>query len=282
VSLFAEGTQGAVHTDEAGRRVEIIGRPSRIVSLAPSITECLFALGADEEVVGVTRFSNYPPRVASRPKVGTYVNVNAERVIGLRPDLVIAIRDGNPRAVVERLAAVGIPVYVVDPRNLEDLFEMVKDLGALLQRQDEAAKLLAELSERLRWIRARVAGRGRPRVLLQVGIDPLVSVSRGTLQDHLIDLAGGHNIATAAPVLYPALSIESVLEARPEVILVSSMVGETDATLELQKWRRWKALPAVGNDRLFVINGDLIDRPSPRVLAGLEEMARLIHPEAFN
>jgi iron complex transport system substrate-binding protein len=184
--------------------------------------------------------------------------------------------------VVERLAAVGIPVYVVDPRNLEDLFEMVKDLGALLQRQDEAAKLLAELSERLRWIRARVAGRGRPRVLLQVGIDPLVSVSRGTLQDHLIDLAGGHNIATAAPVLYPALSIESVLEARPEVILVSSMVGETDATLELQKWRRWKALPAVGNDRLFVINGDLIDRPSPRVLAGLEEMARLIHPEAFN
>jgi iron complex transport system substrate-binding protein len=267
--------------DEAGRRVQVPEAPRRVVSLAPSITECLFALGLDEEIVGVTRFSNYPKAAASRPKVGSYIRVNLERILSLAPDLVLATRDGNPRDSVSRLARVGVPVYVVDPRDLVGLFGTLRALGNIFHKRQEAERIVGDLSTRLEVIRQAVLGRTRPRVLMQVGISPMVTVSRGTLQDRLIELAGGKNIASREPINYPTLSLERVLEARPEIILVSSMVGKTDAFRELDRWRRWRELPAVINDRLHVIDGDLIDRASPRILDGLEEMTALIQPEAI-
>lgn len=265
--------------DEAGRLVRLPDHPRRIVSLAPSITECLFALGLDEEIVGVTRFSNYPPQAASRPKVGTYVQINLEQVLSLRPELVLATRDGNPRGAVERLADMGLSVYVVDPRTMKGLFRTLESLGGILHRQKAAEGIVGRLTGRLERIQDILTGSRRPRVLLQVGIDPLVTVGKGTLQDQLIELAGGENVAAEDPIPYPTLSIERVLEARPEVIIVSSMVGKADAMQELQRWRRWKNLPAVVHGRLHVIDGDLIDRPSPRILDGLEEMVTVIHPE---
>lgn len=265
--------------DEAGRLVRLPDHPCRIVSLAPSITECLFALGLDEEIVGVTRFSNYPPQAAFRPKVGTYVQINLERVLSLRPDLVLAIRDGNPRGAVERLTDMGLSVYVVDPRTMKGLFRTLESLGEILHRQKAAVGIVGRLTGRLERIQNILTGSRRPRVLLQVGIDPLVTVGKGTLQDQLIELAGGENVSAKDPIPYPTLSIERVLEARPEVIIVSSMVGKTDAMQELQRWRRWENLPAVLHGRLHVIDGDLIDRPSPRILDGLEEMVTMIHPE---
>jgi iron complex transport system substrate-binding protein len=265
--------------DEAGRTVNVPDFPKRIVSLAPNLTECLFALGLDEEVVGVTQYSNYPPEAASRPKVGSYVQINLEQVVSLKPDLVLATRDGNPREQVDRLVAMGICLYATDPRTLEGLFRTLETLGKILHREERAEGIVQGLKARLARVDDLVAHRSRPRVLLQVGINPLVSVGRGTLQDHLIELAGGENVAAEAPVPYPVLSMERILEARPEVILVSSMVEKTDASAEIRKWSRWREIPAVAQGRLHVIDGDLIDRPSPRILEGLEEMLSRIHPE---
>jgi len=247
--------------------------------LAPSITECLYALGAGQSVVGVTRFSNYPPEAASLPKVGSYVHVDLEHVISLRPDLIIAIRDGNPKEVVARLERMGLPVFVVDPRSVEDLFRTLRGLGALVGRRGQAEELVEDLQRRLDRIRREVQGKPRPRVLLQIGVDPLVSVGDSTLQGQLIELAGGQNIAGDGPILYPILSMERVLEADPDVILVSSMVGEAGSRRALREWSRWPTLQAVRKGRVHLIDGDLIDRPSPRILEGLENMVQWIHPE---
>jgi iron complex transport system substrate-binding protein len=271
--------QGREMTDEAGRRVQVPEAPSRIVSLAPNITECLFALGLDREVVGVTQYSSYPPEAASRPQVGSYVQINLERVLALQPDLVLAIRDGNPREQVARLAQMGLAVFVMDPRSLDGLFRTLETLGAILGREPAASTLIRGMKERLERLGGLLAGRPRPRVLLQIGVNPLVTVGKGTLQDHLVQLAGGENIAGSEAVPYPILSVERVLEMRPEVILVSSMGEKTDAAQELRRWARWKEIPAVATGRLHVVDGDLIDRPSPRVLDGLEELAARIHPE---
>lgn len=266
--------------DEAGRRVRVPDNPHRVVSLAPSITESLFLLGLDEEVVGVTQHCNYPPQAKTRPVVGSYVQFSLEKVLSLRPDLVLAVRDGNPKDSVERLTSLGVPVYVVDPRSLEGLLDTLQRLGGVLRRGQEAEAIVRQMRSRLDRLKDAVAGRPRPKVLLQVGIEPLVTVGKGTLQDHLIQMAGGDNVAASVPLQYPILSVERVLQAGPEVILVSSMAGETDAGKELRRWQKWKEIPAVASGRVHLINGDLIDRPSPRILDGLEEMVGYIHPEA--
>lgn len=265
--------------DDAGRRILVPDEPRRIVSLAPSITECLFSLGLEEEVVGVTEFSNYPPEVHSRPKVGSYIRINLERVLSLKPDLVIATRDGNPQDAVGRLAEMGLSIYVVDPRNMEGLFRMLTVLGRLLHREERAEAVVGQLRDRLDKIRNLLKEKRPPRVFLQIGIDPLVTVGRGTMQSELITLAGGVNIAADEPIPYPVLSVEHVIKARPEVILVSSMAGPTSAEQEIRRWRKWDVIPAVANRRFHVIDGDLIDRASPRIMDGLEAMVRLIHPD---
>ena len=277
LGLGLESLHAREMMDEAGRWVGVPELPRRIVSLAPSITECLFALGLDEEVVGVTQYSNYPPKVASLPQVGSYVHLNLERILALRPDLVLATRDGNPRDQVERLAKMGMTVYTTDPRSLEGLFRTLEAMGEIFRREERAAGIVREMKARLARVESLVNERPRPRVFLQIDIHPLVTVGKGTLQNHLIELAGGENVAATESIQYPILSMERILETRPEVILVSSMVA--DSAQELRRWRKWREIPAVAHGRLHMVDADLIDRPSPRVLDGLEEMVRLIHPE---
>lgn len=266
-------------TDEAGRKVTLLKDPGRIVALAPSITECLFALGLDEEVVGVTEHTNFPPQAASRPKVGSYVHLQLEAVMALKPDLVLATRDGNPREQIRRLEELGLTVFVVDPRSLEGLLGTLQTLGQILGRRERAEDLISQMKARIERVVKLVEARGRPRVLLQVGARPLVVAGPHTVQDHLIRLAGGQNVASSQTHSYPVLSLERVLTLRPEVILISSMADPKKAEEEKERWARWKEIPAVEKGRIHVLNGDLIDRPSPRVLEGLEELVRFIHPE---
>lgn len=270
---------GLEMVDEAGRKVSIPEAPRRIVALAPSITECLFALGLDQEVVGVTEHTNFPPQAASRPKVGSYVQLQLEAIVALRPDVILATRDGNPREQIRRLEELGLTVFVVDPRSLEGLFGTLRTLGELLGRRDRAESLVSEMRGRIERIERLMDARPRPRVLLQVGAQPLVVAGAGTLQDHLIELAGGQNVASSQGQAYPVLSLERIITLRPDVILISSMADPRRAEEERERWGRWKQIPAVEEGRIHVLDGDLVDRPSPRVIQGLEEMVRLIHPE---
>jgi iron complex transport system substrate-binding protein len=266
--------------DEAGREVQVPERSERIVSLAPSITEILFALGAGPRVVGVTQFSNYPPEAARLPQVGSYVNLNLEKILALRPDLVIGIRDGNPKATIDRLADLGVPAYIVDPKSLEGVIHTVRNIGRAVRCERAAAQVAGQMASRIRRVERRVAGGPNPRVFYQIGVEPIVSAGRGTFPNMLIETAGGQNVA-AHMAAYPQLSVEQVLVARPEIIIVTSMTREYEFERVKRFWSQWPGLPAVAGDRIFVADSDLLDRPSPRIVEGLETIARLIHPDRF-
>jgi iron complex transport system substrate-binding protein len=281
VSLATAGAVRAVTlTDEAGREVRVPDRSGRIVSLAPSITEILFAIGAGPRVVGVTQYSNYPPEAARLPKVGSYVNLSLEKILALRPDLVIGIRDGNPKAVIDRLTELGVPCYIVDPKSLDGVITTVQNIGRAVGREPVAAKIAGQMASRIREVERRVAGTARPRVFYQIGVEPIVSAGQGTFPNILIETAGGKNVA-ADMAAYPQLNVEQVLVARPEIIIVTSMTREYDFERVKGFWGRWPDLPAVAAERIYVVDSDLMDRPSPRIVEGLETLARLIHPERF-
>jgi iron complex transport system substrate-binding protein len=272
--------QGASFTDELGRNVRVPERIERIVSLAPSITEIVFALGSGDRLVGVTRFSDYPPETSTIQKVGSYVNPDIEKIVALRPDLVLGTKDGNPKALVERLARLGVPTYVVNPRTLEEVVSTVRRLGQLIDAGPAASDLAGAMAERIRRVQRKVAGSPRPRVFFQIGVEPIVSAGRGTFIDVLIRMAGGVNV-TGQMSAYPHLSVERVLVARPEIIFVSSMARGRAFEKVKGFWEQWPGLPAVQGGRIHIVDSDILDRPSPRIVDGLETLAQLIHPQVF-
>lgn len=281
-SAEADGMVRRTVTDPTGRNVAVPVAPQRIVALAPSVTEIIFALGQERRLVGVTRFSNHPPEAATLPKVGSYVQLDVERIAALGPDLCIAIKDGNPIAAVERLTAMGIPVFAVDPVDLTTVMHTVTAIGDLLNAEGAAATIVADMERRIEAVRLRLEGiEIRPRVFLQIGVSPIVSVGRGTFIDILIQMAGGTNVAAAGGVAYPRFSREQVLLLAPEVIVISSM--ERTAVFEQVKaeWLQWPSLPAVQRNAVHIAPPDLFDRPSPRLVDALEVLAAFIHPDRF-
>lgn len=267
--------------DAIGRYVRISYPPNRIVSLAPDVTETLFALGLDSEIVGVTRFSNFPPAARDKPKVGSYVAINIEKIIDLKPDLILGTGAGNSRIQVEKLWRVGFPVFVVYPKNFDDILETIHLTGRVVGREKRAKRIVREMKHRLCQVRQQIKGRRRPLVFLQIGRDPIFTVSKGSFANDLIAMAGGDNIAKNERVPYPSYSLEEIVLRAPEVIIITSMYTEGDYDRWIEEWKKWDVIPAVRNNRLHIVDSDLIDRPSPRIIQGLEQMTRIIHPEAF-
>jgi len=279
ILLSTVGYCGTV-TDEAGRLVAVPEYCKRIVSLAPSITEILFALGAGNRVVGVSQFSNYPVQARKVAKVGSYVYPNLERIVALQPDLVIGTRDGNPKVLVERLSELGIPVFVTDPKNLEEITVTVTNIGRVIGAEEAASSLARQMTRRIHQVEARVCGEPRPKVFFQIGIEPVISAGRGTFIDVLIRKAGGLNIAASSSG-YPRFNIERVLVAQPQVIIITSMARGFSFEKAKQFWQQWPQIPAVKHKLIYPIDSDICDRPSPRIVDGLETLARIIHPERF-
>lgn len=242
--------------------------PQRIVSLSPAITETLFALGAGPQVVGVTRYCDYPPEAQRLPRVGGYLDPNPEAVLQLRPDLVVAAPSpGNRRAVVA-LRRLDLPVLVVADRSLDDLLASLRVLGDRLGLKARAAALATDLSAGLRRIKARGAARRPLRALLVYGHRPLVVAGPGSYGGELLQLLGLHNVA-AGTRPYPVFSMERVLLAGPEVIFDAAMDAEVDPR---RFWRQWPEIPAVSAGRVVAVS-DQVLRPGPRIVAALEELA---------
>lgn len=268
-------------TDAVGRSVQVPADPQRVVALAPSITEIVYALKCQDRLVGVSLHSDYPPEAGQLPQVGSYVNLNVERIATLRPDLCIAIKDGNPLTAVEQLESFGISVYAVDPRDLETVMESVVAIGDLLGAQANAHAVVDQMRERMHRVAERLArSTTKPKVFFQIGVTPIVSVGSDTFIDKLITTAGGINVAAGATP-YPRFSQEQVIGLAPEVMIVSSMDRAAVFEQVLNEWRQWPAIPAVRNNALFIAPTNLFDRPTPRLVEGLELLARLIHPELF-
>ncbi len=279
--LMTSHLSAGMVTDQLGRRVMIPQQPHRVISLAPNITEIIYALGQQHRLVGVTRFSDHPPEAVKLPKVGSYVYLDLERIVGLKPDLCIATKDGNPKAVVDRLEALGIPVYAVDPRDLNAVMDTVVEMGNLLDATETAKVLVADMASRVRKV-AKIVSKTtrRPGVFFQIGISPIVSVGSGTFIHQLIERAGGKNLAEGRTP-YPRYSREKVVVLAPDVMIISSMARIEAFDQIKAEWSRWQNIPAVRDDRIFLVDSNRFDRPTPRLVDALEILVRLIHPEQF-
>lgn len=269
----------AIITDFQGRTVSIAAQPRRIVSIGPSNTEFLFALGAGDRVVGRDDFSDAPAAAQQVEKVGG-VKVSVEKVVSLRPDLVISVKlsDGT----IERIAGAGIPVLVVDPQSLRDVTRTAILLGRAIGVDGDA--LASSIDAKLEALRQKVAAATtRPRVFHEVDAsDPgkPFTAGPGSYIDDLITLAGGANVAASAGTAYPQISLEEVVRADPEIIVL----GDADyGTTPQQVAARpgWSVISAVKNGKVFAISDSLVSRPGPRVTDAAEAYARLLHPELF-
>jgi iron complex transport system substrate-binding protein len=258
----------------AGERAAPVGASSRIVSLAPSTTEILFALGAGGRVVGVSRFCDYPAAAARLPRVGGFNDPSLEAVLALRPTLVTGARGPGNRGAVDRLSAQQIETYFPEDHSLADVRAAIRGLGARTAHATDADALVAGIDRHLLAIRAALAGRPRPRVLLVFGRRPLSVAGPQTFADEMLRAAGGDNVVVSGPA-YPTLGIERVLELAPDVILEAGMVAGVDGDFD---WARYPSIPAVRDGRVRRFEDDRVLRPGPRVADGVAVLARLLHP----
>jgi iron complex transport system substrate-binding protein len=266
-------------TDQTGRTLRLPGPPRRVVSLVPSATEILFAIGAQDRLAGVTDFCDFPPAARARPSVGGMVSPNLETLVALTPDLVLATPSGNRQETFLQLARLGLPVFLLDPGSLEEALDAVARLGALTGEQEAAARLVAGLRGRIRAVARRVAPYPRPRVLYVLWPEPLIVPGRGALVSDLIRAAGGESVTADRSEAYPRYSLEAALARGPEVIVLAR--HGTRAPAGLGQWERLTRLASGRGARVHAVNGDLVHRYGPRMVDGLEVLSRMIHPAAW-
>ena len=272
VSPHAQAAFPVEMKDDRGVSVRLRSAPTRVVSLAPSITEIVFLLGQEHRLAGVTRYCNYPQQAKALPKMGGIADPDVERIVAASPDLVLCTTDGNPREKVRALEEMGIPCFSVAPQDLGGIFAAIERIGTLLGVPERAR----HEAESLR-ARAGRAARGKhgpaPRVLFAVSTSPIIAAGKGTFMDELLSLAGGKNAAASFSGRYPRLSVESLLSVRPDLIFVAAMEGVEKFSDEVT---RWKEIPAFRDGEVFSLDGDLVTRPGPRMVAALEELSRVL------
>ena len=283
----AAATAGAISiTDRAGRPVALSGAPQRIVSLAPSNTEILFALGLGPQVVAADDFTNYPPEAKNLPKIGGLNgSYNYEQVVALRPDLVLAAGI-TPPEVIEKFEGLKIPIAVanVTQTSFENVLADIEFVGKLTGRVQQATDLITELRRHFEQITAKVAtATTKPRVYWELDATDAAkpyTVGPGSFVHDLIGLAGGTNIFSAASSAYPQVGLEQVVAADPEVIILSDAAYGITVESVMQR-PGMSGVAAVKQQRVHPIDDDLVSRPGPRIIDGLAAAAKLIHPELF-
>ncbi len=288
VTLAEENTTSAVTvTDDLGRTVSVAETPARIVSLSPSNTEILFALGLGDQVVGATKYCNYPPLVKELKDsgkievVGGYVEPDIERILTLHPDLVLAGQK-HSNGAVSLLDKEGIPTFVVDPNNLTSIIQSIEKIGKITGKEVESSELCSRMESRIKAVSDKVSSLPKTRVLYIVWHDPVRTAGAGTFEDEIIEKAGGVNIFHDLSG-YAQVDPEAIAVRNPEVIIACSGMG-TGADKPMQwaeKERGLNQTDARKNGRIYQAEGDLITRTGPRIVDGLEMFAKFIHPEAF-
>ena len=274
----------ATFVDDMGREVTINEIPQRIVSHVPSITETLFALGLGERVVGVSDYCDYPEEAKLKPSVGNYFNPSIESIVALEPDLVLT--DGHSDSI-KQLDELEPPItyIVIDPKDIDGIFKDLELLGKVTGTEREAEKLIEDMQDSIAHIIALVEGAPPVRVLYIIdATDPTLpwTAGPGSFVDWLITMAGGENIAAEAQGAWVQFSIEQIVSSDPEIIILPAKHGTTFTSPEtLEGNPAWRKITAVKQGRIRIIDGDLVDRSGPRIVQGLEEMARIIHPELF-
>jgi ABC-type Fe3+-hydroxamate transport system substrate-binding protein len=266
-------------TDDAGRRVSIPGKVDRVVSLAPNLTEIVFAVGGGERLVGRTSYCDFPPEAKSIPEVGDTLHPSLERIIALKPQVVLVSTASQLEVFTQQLQGQNIAVYVTDPHDLEGVFRSIGRIGEIVGRKDEANLVVQKLRERTAAVETAVKQRQPVRVFYQVSGEPLYTIGHDSFVTDLMRRAGGASVTADVPGAWPKYSNESALAARPEAIILPTggSMGAANATVA----EALRQSPAVLQGRVYKINDDHLARPGPRSVDGLEEMARALHPDAF-
>lgn len=259
-------------------------KPTRIVSTAPSLTEILFALGLENQIVGVTIFSDYPQAATQKPKVGTFWQPNIEAIIAAKPDLVVTLGFSQQRNLANRLKRLGYRTLTIDLQTVTDLFDTIKILGPATATQPEATQLMHSLRRKLDELSALTAAENKPKVLWVVQRQPLRVAGTDTFVNEMIELAGGTNAIGKTVHKYPPVGAEQIYTCGADVIIEPSMNRANSANhydAALRYWSRFENLPAVRDQRIYVIDGDIVSRLGPRLYEAAETIARCVRPEVF-
>jgi ABC-type Fe3+-hydroxamate transport system substrate-binding protein len=262
-------------TDETGRAVTVPDHPHRIICLVPSITDSVFSLGAADDVVAISDYVKYPPEASRKPSVGSISNPSMETILSLHPDLVLGMPQSNQRSVLDQIQNLGIPVYLVDPHGIAGILHSITSLGQAVNREPQAAAVVARLSRRIAVVRASVQGKPVIKVFAPVSYDPVITIGKGAFITDIIEAAGGESITSDLAQEWPQISMEAVVAREPEALL---LVRGGRITIDILKDRPgWNALPAVRNSRVYFVD-KRVEFPSPVAIDALEDLAKQFHP----
>lgn len=273
----AHETAGISILDDFGNEIKLEAPAQRIISLAPSNTEILFAVGAGDKVIGVTTFDDYPEEVLQIEKIGDFNGMNLERIIELEPDLVINYGEGITEET-QRLVEAGIQIAGFEPESIEEIVETIKRVGILTGKVAESETLAGEMLEKEAELIGMVQGLKKKTVFYEIWHEPLMAAGPGSFVDQLIQLAGGINVAGDAESEYPQFDLEQLIERNPQVYLTANDLPEK--TVESIKSRPgYENIEAIKSDQIYLLNGNIMSRPGPRIIEALELLIKAIHPE---
>ena len=266
-------------TDDAGRRVSVPVPVNRVISLAPNLTEIVFAIGAGDRLVGRTSYCDYPPEAKAVAEIGDTLHPSLERVIALKPQVVLISTASQLEVFTQQLRDQNIAVFVTDPRDLEGVFRTTDQIGRIVGHQQQAEQLIQKLRDRTQAVEEAVKGKQPVRVFFQVSAEPLIAPGRDAFVTDLMRRAGALSVTADVATAWPRYSNESALAAKPDAIILTTggSMGSANSTVT----PALSHSPAVLAGRVYKINDDHLMRPGPRAVDGLEAMARALHPEAF-
>lgn len=275
--------QPGTYTDDMGRAVSLKEVPRRIVSGVPSITEILFALGVQENVVGVSDYSDYPEEAKSKPSIGSYFKPSVEKIVDLKPDLVLT--NGSSKPLMTQLDSLGINYLVINPKDIPAILKDIELLGKVTGTESRAKTVVKDMQARINRVTARVKDAPRVRTFYTFATTDLNNpwtAGPGSFINSLITIAGGENIAANLQAPYAQISIEVVVSADPAIIITDASMGSAvTAVTGIRQNPLWNQMAALKQNRLYTIDGNLVNRSGPRIVQGLEEVAKIIHPELF-
>ena len=262
-------------TDDLGRSVKLPQNIERAVSLAPNLTEIVFALEAGDKLVGRTSYDNFPLEAQQIPTVGDTLNPNIENIIALKPNIVLVSTASQIQTFTKQLESQNIAIFITNPNNLVGIYKSIYQIGQIFNKDAKAGEIVDNLKQRVAYVEARTNTAEDIKVFLQISKEPLFTIGKESFLNDVINRAGGVSVTENVATAYPKLSKETALALNPEAIILSDSEDNKEPNDVFVN------SPAVKNNKIFKINADIISRPSPRIVGALEEIARDLHPESF-
>ena len=262
-------------TDEMGRKVVVPDHPHRVICLMPTVTDTVFALGAGDDVVGISDYTKYPAAALTKPSVGDLIKPSIETILSMHPDLVIGVQPKGPMEVTDQLERVGIPIFLVSPHGIAGILHSVESIGMALNRTPQADVLIHSLQRRIDAVKAHTNGESAPRVFMPIWYDPITTIGKNAFITEIIEVAGGRSVTDDLPAEWPQISMETVLERAPDALL---LVRGGKTTLKvLQDRPGWSSMAAIKTQRAYYVD-DRINLASPIAIDVLEDLAKQFHP----